>query len=152
MLCPFCSTNINYNTFFETDTFRCVYNISPMLSGHSLIIPKKHVENVLELTKEELGEMLELSQQITKVLLKVFNAEGFNWVLNQNAVAGQRIKHIHLHILPRKKNDMNGDPRKFFFKLLYEEEHGIRKKISSEEMKKIISKIKVAIAQESEII
>lgn len=140
--CPFYGRAIDSSTFFETDNFRCVYNVSPVLVGHSLIIPKKHVRNVLELKREEITEMLELSQKMTTVLLRVFNAEGFDWVLMQNRVAGQTIEHIHLHILPRKENDMASDPRQFFFELLYQEEHGARKKISEEEMNDIVSRIK----------
>ena len=143
--CVFCDDDIEFNTFLKSDNFRCVYNLSPILPGHSLIVPKKHVESIFELSKEELKEMFELARKSTEVLLKTYETSGFDWVFMENKIAGQRIDHIHLHILPRKSGDMGDDPRKFFFELLHRENKGKRKKLSKKEVKEVVSKIKTSL-------
>jgi len=52
-------------------------------------------------------------------MIKVFNAEGFNYAWNENKIGGQNVNHFHLHMIPRKKSDsgiINYEPRKFLYR------------------------------------
>ncbi len=149
MLCTFCDKKIKDLTFLESKNFRSVYNISPILEGHSLIIPKKHIETTFEFNGEELKEMFELTNKTTKLLLETFSGEGFDWVLMNGDVAGSRIPHIHLHVFPRMKNDGFSDPRKFFFKLLETEKSKNRKKLPLAKLKSIVLKLRPQTIQQN---
>jgi diadenosine tetraphosphate (Ap4A) HIT family hydrolase len=57
--------------------------------------------------------------QLKAALLKVFQAEGFNYAWNEGKLAGQSVPHFHLHILPRKEGDtgiLEYEPRKFLYR------------------------------------
>ena len=88
--CPFCMESIADETFAESQYFRAIYNISPILPGHSLVIPKRHVSSFLELTDGEACEMTLFSREIAAKLVEVFSSSGFNWTIQEGAVAGQR--------------------------------------------------------------
>lgn len=104
--CPFCSSDIPEIAFMESQNFWVVYNHAPILPGHSLVIPKNHIESLLELDEQELFEFIQLSTKAAKLILKVFNAESFNWTVQEKPAAGQTIPHLHLHIFPRHENDL----------------------------------------------
>jgi bis(5'-adenosyl)-triphosphatase len=104
-ICPFCTKKIT-DYYLETNNFAVIYNISPILPGHSLIIPKKHQESLFELTHDELAEFMELGRTAAELLCKVFETNAFNWAIQEREVAGQSVAHLHMHIVPRKIGDM----------------------------------------------
>lgn len=104
--CPFCSEDISEIAFMESQNFWVVYNHAPILPGHSLVIPKNHIESLLELDEQELFEFVQLSTKAAKLILKVFKADSFNWTVQEKPAAGQTIPHLHLHIFPRHENDL----------------------------------------------
>lgn len=142
--CPFCNSNIDKSRFSESENFLAIYNIAPILPGHSLIIPKRHVESLLELNNEELHEMMIFSRNTTKMLLEMFKSSGFDWTIQEGEDAGQSVPHLHLHLIPRKSNDLPqpGD----WYPLLRESESEIiesstRARLLPDEMKLIVSEI-----------
>ena len=106
--CIFCRREVIEKSFFSTDRFSAFYNIAPVLPGHSLVIPKKHYQSLFELSDDELGEMMGFARRVTLVLKTVFGCSGFDWTIQDGASAGQTVPHLHLHIIPRKANDMDG--------------------------------------------
>ncbi len=104
--CPFCAPEIEEATFAESEHFRAVYNLSPILPGHSLVIPKWHVQSLLELTDEELGELMVFSRRVVENLLAAFHARAFDWTIQEGVEAGQTVPHLHLHLLPRVEKDL----------------------------------------------
>jgi len=104
--CIFCRKEFTKKTFCRTTRFSAYYNISPILPGHSLVIPNTHHESLFELSDEELGEMMLFARKITSVLKTVFHCDGFDWTIQDGISAGQTVPHLHLHIIPRKPLDM----------------------------------------------
>jgi bis(5'-adenosyl)-triphosphatase len=148
--CPFCDPAILGATFIETDHFRAVYNISPILPGHSLVIPKWHVESYMSLTAPELTEMMLLIQRGCRVLEQVFLAEGFNLALQEALVAGQSVPHLHFHIIPRQTGDLP-EPGAWYPKLVKEFYQGVidsehRPRYSPEELEQIAGHLRTAAA------
>ena len=91
----------------------------PIVPGHTLICPKRYISNVDELTDEEFHALLALQKQLKKAMIIAFDAEGFNYAWNEGELAGQNVKHLHLHMLPRKKSDsgiIDYEPRKFLYR------------------------------------
>jgi len=106
--CTFCKIvrgEIPAEKISETKNFLAFLDVNPKTKGHFLIVPKEHYENLLELPEALGNELLEFIKKTAKEQLKKVDAEGFNLVLNNHEVAGQVVKHVHFHIIPRKKSD-----------------------------------------------
>lgn len=103
--CPFCAKTKN-DYYLESENFAVLYNISPILPGHSLVIPKQHKESLFELTNEELAEFMLFGKNTALLLCKVFQTDAFNWAIQEREVAGQSVAHLHMHVVPRKLGDM----------------------------------------------
>lgn len=106
MNCPFCNPNVNQTAFSESQNFLAIYDIAPILPGHSLIIPKQHLKSIHDLTTEQLNEFFQFGREVTRKLSIFFKAEAFDWIIQENEEAGQSIPHLHLHIILRTKNDL----------------------------------------------
>jgi bis(5'-adenosyl)-triphosphatase len=106
MNCPFCQEKIKDSVFAESNHFYAIYNIAPIVPGHSLIIPKTHIPSLLTLSVNELSEMMIFAKEVTQILLKAFNSDSFNWSVQDNDAAGQTVSHLHLHIVPRHIGDL----------------------------------------------
>lgn len=104
--CIFCKKSVVEKSFYSTRNFSALYNIAPILPGHTLIIPNKHYQSLSELPESKLGEMMIFARKITEVLKTVFKCDGFDWTIQDGVSAGQTVPHLHLHIIPRKPFDL----------------------------------------------
>ena len=104
--CIFCTKAVRDKSFYSTRKFSAIYNLAPILPGHSLIIPNTHYESLIELSDQDLGEMMIFARKVTAVLKTVFNCDGVDWTIQDGVSAGQTVTHLHLHIIPRKPLDM----------------------------------------------
>lgn len=108
MDCIFCKIikgEMDAEVVLDRENFLVIRDANPKVEGHSLVLPKKHFENLVDMPASLYGEFLEVAQEVAVKLMKDFNAEGFNLVMNNFSVAGQLVNHAHLHILPRKERD-----------------------------------------------
>lgn len=80
-------------------------DVVPVHFGHTLVIPKAHYENFLDLPDSLWLEMSQVSRQVARALLQVLDAQGFNVAMNNFAAAGQLVFHAHIHIIPRYADD-----------------------------------------------
>jgi len=108
-MCIFCEIingNIPSKKVYEDDVIIAILDISQTTLGHTLVIPKKHYDNFLEVPDSELSNLIVKTKMVSKQILKNLNAKGCNILINTNEVAGQSVKHVHFHIIPRyDKND-----------------------------------------------
>ena len=92
----------------------CAYAIRdgfPVTEGHTLIIPKRHVEDYFGMTKEEILACDELLKKVKEELqVRYPDIAGFNIGMNAGEAAGQTIFHCHTHLVPRRVGDVE-DPR-----------------------------------------
>jgi bis(5'-adenosyl)-triphosphatase len=145
MMDPFTESRIREEVFLESENCLVVYNVSPILPGHSLVITKKQFKSILELRDEELFEFVRLAQQATRLLCRAFKTEHFNWTLQEGVCAGQTVPHLHLHLIPRHKGDLPhpGD----WYPKLKQYENGLidsekRPRLSNVELKQIVSHLR----------
>lgn len=94
----------------ENNTFITILDKYPISPGHSLLVSKRHVESIFDLHKEELADLFSLLLAARNFLNKKYSPNGFNIGINDGPIAGQTILHLHLHLIPRYKNDQE-DPR-----------------------------------------
>ncbi|MBQ5805445.1 MAG: HIT domain-containing protein [Erysipelotrichaceae bacterium] len=69
--------------------------------GHTLVMPKKHYDDFLQMPEKEFGALMEKVQQIADRIVKKMNAKGCNILINTGETAGQTVRHAHVHIIPR---------------------------------------------------
>jgi bis(5'-adenosyl)-triphosphatase len=144
--CPFCEASRDSNTFMRTDRFLAIYNIAPILPGHTLIIPRQHVQSVFELTASEISEFASFARDVTKLLLETYSTSAFDWSLQEKEEAGQTIPHLHLHIIPRKRSDL-ANPDSWYVKLREFEadilDRSSRRRLTKEELAREIERIRL---------
>jgi bis(5'-adenosyl)-triphosphatase len=104
--CPFCSSALQESAFCDDERFLAVYNIAPILPGHSLVLPRAHVESVLSLDDADLAALVVFARRVTRLLGRAFAADGFDWTIQDGRSAGQSVPHLHLHIIPRRMGDL----------------------------------------------
>jgi len=107
--CPFC--HIRAEQIIDQDEWVFVIRDGfPVARGHTLIIPNRHIESYFETTKAERRSMDEMLFKHRGELALQYSTDSFNIGINDGPMAGQTMKHIHLHIIPRHSDDMP-DPR-----------------------------------------
>jgi histidine triad (HIT) family protein len=120
MDCPFCTDpEVKNRTIIENDLAFAFPTITPIVPGHILICPKRHIQYIEDSTPEEREAIEELRHKIKKALKSVFQAEGFNYAWNEEKIGGQSVPHFHLHIVPRKAGDVGVyeyEPREFLYR------------------------------------
>lgn len=106
--CVFChiiSGKVKSRKVYEDDELIGVLDINPAAPGHVLLLPKRHVVILPQLTDPEIGHIAVVAKTVSKTLLKAFKAQGTNIFVANGAVAGQRAPHFMVHIIPRREND-----------------------------------------------
>jgi histidine triad (HIT) family protein len=80
-------------------------NCFPIGDFSLLVVPKRHVPSITDLTAEELNDMIQSIALATNHIKANLNPEGVNTFLNEGEIAGQTIPHLHFHIVPRTSGD-----------------------------------------------
>jgi len=102
--CVFC--NSGNRVIIENEFAYAILDSYPVTPGHTLIIPKRHFSDYFNITEKELLSINALLLEMRKQLLEEDKSiEGFNIGINSGEVAGQTIFHLHIHLIPRRKND-----------------------------------------------
>jgi ATP adenylyltransferase len=85
-----------------------ILNLHPYNTGHTMVLPLRHVKNLTDLNREEQNEFIFLTSQSTQILQNTLNCDGLNIGANLGKAAGAGIpSHLHMHILPRWTGDTN---------------------------------------------
>ena len=125
--CLFCNIN-SEDLVFDNEFAFASFDSYPVSKHHSLIVPKRHILDYFELTNDEL---LACNDLIKKIKKKIQNedktVDGFNIGTNSGVVAGQSIMHCHLHLIPRRKGDVD-NPQGGVRGVIPSKQHYIRKK------------------------
>ncbi|MFH2036514.1 MAG: HIT domain-containing protein [Candidatus Zixiibacteriota bacterium] len=88
-----------------------ILNKFPYNSGHSMVVPKRHLASLDDMTKTEAIEFFEMIRLTIRVTRKAFNPDSFNIGMNMGAGSGAGIpEHVHMHIVPRWAEDTNFMP------------------------------------------
>ena len=109
--CLFCEMRISKELVLENDLAYVILDQFPVTGGHSLIIPKRHFADAFEMTATEHEAVWGLLQVRRRELLAMDETiRGFNIGINAGQAAGQTIFHCHIHLIPRRKGDVE-DPK-----------------------------------------
>ena len=109
--CLFCDKeNQKFKLIVENDFCVARWDANPVSKGHALIIPRKHILSFFDLKEDELVKMFSLMKEVKNVIQKEYNPDGFNIGINDGEAAGRTIHHLHIHLIPRYKGDVE-NPR-----------------------------------------
>jgi len=105
MECLFCGHD-NFELVAENDLSYAIRDKYPVTELHTLIISKLHYATVFDLPDNELLSIFELARECRGNMLAMdARVEGFNFGSNSGEVAGQKIHHVHFHLIPRRDGD-----------------------------------------------
>ena len=106
--CVFCDISrksVASEILYEDDHALAILDIHPIHYGHSLVIPKIHCKDFLELPEESYHSVLYAAKVVTHAVVDAFHLDGYNLFSNNGPAAGQSVFHFHLHITPRYTDD-----------------------------------------------
>lgn len=105
IFCKIANGEIPSRTVYEDEDFRAILDLGPATKGHTLILPKKHAKDLFELPQDTANKVIPIAQKVALILTNKLDCPGINLVQNNGEVAGQTVKHFHLHVIPRYEND-----------------------------------------------
>jgi histidine triad (HIT) family protein len=87
---------------YEDDRALAFLDIMPRAPGHTLVLPKSPVRNVLDASPDDLAHVIKVAQKIAKASIPVFGADGVTIQQFNESAGGQVVFHLHVHVIPRQ--------------------------------------------------
>lgn len=103
LFCKIINKEIPSSIIYEDSDVLAFLDINPTTNGDTLMIPKKHYKDFLEVPNEILVKMYEVAQKLYPVYKEKLHCDGIT--ISHNTDYGQEIKHFHIHFIPRYKDD-----------------------------------------------
>ncbi len=105
LFCKIINKTIPAEIVYEDKDALAFLDIHPRAPGHTMILPKTHAENLLDLPNNKTGPVFTAVKKVTALLKKSLKPDAFTIGINNGRVSGQIIDHLHIHIIPRWKDD-----------------------------------------------
>jgi histidine triad (HIT) family protein len=106
--CIFCSIidgELRAVKIFEDSQFVAIMDKYPINTGHTLVLTKKHHNDIFTMRDDEIGKLFSTVSFLAKVIVKALDAKGLNIGQNNGKAASQIVPHVHVHIIPRYNYD-----------------------------------------------
>ena len=111
IFCGIAKKEVPESHVYEDNDVIAFMDINPISEGHTLIIPKKHYENIYEIPAEEAAYLFKVVKKIAYAVRKGMDAKGVSIIQNNGRAAGQVVFHLHVHIIPRYGDEKACRPR-----------------------------------------
>ncbi|HOB89717.1 MAG TPA: HIT family protein [Candidatus Colwellbacteria bacterium] len=108
LFCKIAAKKISSEIIYEDEWVTAFLDVNPLTEGHTLIVPKKHAENILDLDDNAIGPVFAAVKKVTAMLEKSLHPRGFTIGINHGKISGQSIDHLHIHVIPRYTSDGGG--------------------------------------------
>lgn len=105
LFCKIANKEIPSNIVYEDDKVVAILDLSPLTDHHTLVIPKKHFKNLIDVDETTLTYVMSTARKLAVETMKQENRKGFNLLVNNNEEANQTVNHLHVHIVYRDKSD-----------------------------------------------
>ena len=102
IFCQIIQKQVPASIIYEDEQVVAFLSNRPVNVGHTLVVPKKHYENIFEIPEEEAAYLFRIVKRIAQAVKDATGAEGIRIVQNNGEAAGQVIFHLHVHIIPLK--------------------------------------------------
>jgi histidine triad (HIT) family protein len=87
---------------YEDDKVLAFLDIMPRAPGHALVLPKAAARNILDVSPDDLAQVMKVAQKIAKASVETFGADGVTVQQFNESTGGQVVFHLHVHVIPRK--------------------------------------------------
>ncbi|EFQ57138.1 HIT family protein [Streptococcus downei] len=101
IFCKIIAGEIPSSKIYEDEKVLAFLDISQTTKGHTLVIPKEHVRNMLEMSDQTAADVFARLPKLARAIKTATGAKGLNILNNNEEVAGQTVFHAHIHIIPR---------------------------------------------------
>lgn len=108
LFCKIIKKEIPAEIIYEDDQSLAILDVNPRAPGHSMVMPKIHSQTILDLPENKLGLLFETVKKVASLIQNGLKPEGFTIGINHGRISGQVIDHLHVHIIPRFKDDGGG--------------------------------------------
>ncbi len=105
LFCKIIATEIPAQIVAEDDRTVAFMDINPATRGHALVVPRRHVANVLEIEPDDLAATVLAAQLLARRITERLGADGVNLLNSCGPVAWQTVFHLHVHVIPRYSGD-----------------------------------------------
>jgi histidine triad (HIT) family protein len=93
------------NVVYEDHQVAAFLSNRPVNEGHTLVVPKKHYENIFEIPEEAAAYLFRVAKRAADAIRDAMTAERIRIVQNNGCAAGQVVFHLHVHVIPMEPND-----------------------------------------------
>ncbi len=110
--CPFCriaARELETQVVYEDEHVLAFLDAHPLADGHTLVIPKPHVERLADLPADLAGPLFAAAAKVSSAQRAVLEAPGVTLGVNDGREAGQGVPHLHIHLVPRYADDGGGN-------------------------------------------
>ena len=101
IFCKIIAGEIPSSKVYEDDQVVAFLDISQVTPGHTLVVPKQHFRNLLEMDADSTSQLFARVPDIARKVMKATGAKGMNILNNNEEIAGQTVFHTHVHLAPR---------------------------------------------------
>lgn len=105
LFCKIIAGEIPCSKVYEDDDFLGFLDLYPVNPGHTLIVPKVHFRNLLDVPADVAAKTYGVASKVAAAVMQAMNADGINLVQNNEEAGGQVVFHSHLHLIPRFSDD-----------------------------------------------
>ncbi len=105
IFCAIAAGEIPSFKVYEDDLVLAYLDINPFSKGHTLVIPKAHSTGLLETDDATLAAVIARVKKVAAHITAKLGCDGFNILQNSGEAAGQTVRHVHFHIIPRWAGD-----------------------------------------------
>ncbi len=105
LFCRIASHELKANFIYEDDNVMAILDIHPSATGHTMVIPKVHAKNMLEIEDSAIPELFATVKKVLHLLKDSLSPNGFTIGINHGKISGQEIDHLHIHLIPRYEGD-----------------------------------------------
>ena len=105
IFCKILAKDIPCNKVYEDDDVIAFLDIRPISDGHTIVIPKKHIQDLENMSYDELFTLTAATKSIGKAMMNGLEVKGYSIFLDNKSDANQHVPHVHFHVVPRAKGD-----------------------------------------------
>lgn len=105
LFCGIIAGKIPCKKVYEDGHAFAFLDINPKNPGHTLVIPKKHFDTIMEMSEKEAGSLFESVRKIAGMVMSGTNSQGISIGQSNGHAAGQLVRHVHFHVIPRFENE-----------------------------------------------
>jgi histidine triad (HIT) family protein len=108
LFCKIASKEIPAKIMYEDDAMVAFLDVKPRSPGHTVVIPRMHAPTLIDLPDADVAKLFTGVKHIYALLVEKISPDGMTIGVNQGKASGQEVDHLHVHLMPRWKNDGGG--------------------------------------------